>query len=339
MQTSLRRRQFLASAAAAAMGASLLSHAGAQTTTDAGANRTQNTFSISMNSFSYGRFDLAQCLEQIKSTPIRQLEAPAEQMRPNSLVPELMVDAPLDGRWQYSFPDLQALLARDGFRVESVDVFGYTAYPGAERFIKQRIDFAQRLGARTLVLGCNHRALSHAPAGGQESPEQKAARTFIYAMLRELAEYGAPRNVRIALEIHGGVTANAQESLRTIKEVGHANLGINFDVANILIYNPSFGAQEAAQDLKALAKHVFHVHLKDVVRSKTDSHFTMPCLGKGEVDFRRVFDILHEAGFYGPFSFEVETFHGVTTSNDIRDYLNDVVASINYLKSLGEFTL
>ncbi len=252
-----------------------------------------------------------------------------------------MVDAPLGGQWRYSFPDLQELLAKGGFRAESVDVFGYTGYAGSEPIIQRRIDFAQRLGATVLVLGCNHKALHHKAkkVGQDESREQKEARAFMYAMLRRLAAYGAERNVAIAVEIHGGITACAAEALRTLDEVGHKNLGINFDTGNILYYNEDLDTAGGARELEALAKHVRHVHLKDIVRNKQKGSPVLTRLGRGEVDFRKVFDILHAAGFYGPFSFEVETFHGATKSDDIRDYHNDLAASIDYVRSLGEFDL
>lgn len=345
MTISISRRRFLsACAAATTLGNAPVFGAEDKDTPHSGgrsASSSRNSFSVSLNCFTWGRFDLAQCLGQIKNTPIRQIELPVEQVRPKSLVPELMVEAPLGGQWQYSFPDLQTLLARDGFRVESVDVFGYTGYPGAQNIINRRIDFAQRLGARTLVLGCNHKALAHA-AGSSTPADAQAehdARAFIYSMLRDVAAYGSRRNVRIALEIHGGIMANAAEALRTMKEVSHPNLGINFDTGNILFYNEAFGAEDAARELQALAGHVFHVHLKDIIRGKNKAAHTLPRLGQGEVNFRRVFDILHEAGFFGPFSFEVETFHGATKSDDIRDYLNDLLASIDYVRSLGEFSL
>ena len=342
MTDSISRRRFIAAcAAAAALGNTPGFSAENQGAPLASAGGRRNSFSVSLNSFTWGRFDLAQCLEQIKKTPIHQVELPVEQVRPKSLVPELMIEAPLGGQWQYSFPDLQALLARDGFHAESVDLFGYTGYPGAENIIKRRIDFAHRLGARTLVLGCNHKALSH-PAGDAAragAQDEKKARSFMYAMLRDAAAYGARKNVRIALEIHGGITANAAEALRTMKEVGHPNLGINFDTGNILYYNETFSSDDAARELQALAGHVFHVHLKDIVRGKTKAEHTLPRLGRGEVNFRRVFDILHEAGFFGPFSFEVETFHGVTKSENIGDYLDDLLASIEHVRSLGEFNL
>lgn len=336
MPTLISRRRFVSAVASTSLGAAALAAAGNERS-----GKPRNSFAVSMNSYSFGRFDVAQCLGQIRQTPIRLLELPVEQTRPNCLIPELMVEAPLGGAWKYSFADFKELLAKDDFRVDSIDVFGYMGYEGSQPIIKRRIDFAQRLGAPLLVLGCHHRALGHGPdaAAGDESAEQKAARSGIYAILREVADYAAPKGVKIALEIHGGVTANAAESLRTLREVGRPNLGINFDVANILIYNRQLDNAGAARELEALAKHVFHIHLKDVVRKPGEKKFTMPPLGQGEVDFRKVFDVLHAAGFYGPFSFEVETFHGVTTSDSIADYHRDLLASIQYLRSLGEFDL
>lgn len=90
-------------------------------------------------------------------------------------------------------------------------------YPGSETIIKRRIDFARRLGAETIVLGCHHKALADVAgmSWDEESPARKEARSFIYSMLREVADYAAERDVRIALEIHGGITANVAEALRT----------------------------------------------------------------------------------------------------------------------------
>jgi len=53
-----------------------------------------------------GKFDVAQYPEQMRQTPIRMVELTAEQTLPNSLIPELMVDAALRVQWQYSLPDL-----------------------------------------------------------------------------------------------------------------------------------------------------------------------------------------------------------------------------------------
>lgn len=294
-----------------------------------------NCFSVSMNCYTWGRFNVAQCLEQIGKTPVRLVELPAEQSRPGSLIPELMLDVPLGGAWQYSLPDLKELLAKDDCQVDSVDVFGYMGYPSSEKIIMRRIDFAQALGAEIIVLGCHHKALADGSGVGQE--EQEEVRLSIYSMLRDVGDYAAERDIKIAIEIHGGITANAAEALRTMEEVGRENVGINFDTGNILYYNDTLDAAGAAKALELLAGHVFHVHLKDIVRGKTRKENVLPRLGTGEVDFRSVFDILHAADFYGPFSFEVETFHGATESSDIAMYHDDLVASIEYIRSIGEF--
>ena len=87
-----------------------------------GVAMSKNTFSVSMNCYTWGKFDVAQCLEQIQKTPIRMVELPAEQTRPGSLIPELMVDEPLGGDWRHSIADLKTLLAKDGFQAEAIAV-------------------------------------------------------------------------------------------------------------------------------------------------------------------------------------------------------------------------
>jgi sugar phosphate isomerase/epimerase len=278
-----------------------------------------------MNSYGCGRFDVAQCLEQIKKTPLRLLELPTAAYRRNSLIPEQMLDKSLGGSdgWKRSIPDLKALLAADGFQAESIDVFGKWEGEEAKQLIHGRIDFAASLGAPTIVLGAGH-----------DTEEQR--RQYLYRLIRDAADYAAPKGVRIALEVHGGIMGSSTEMLRTMQEVSRKNVGVNFDTANILIYHPK---ADGAKELAAVAKHVTHVHLKDIRRDKASGKWVLPRLGKGEVDFRKVFDILHGVGFYGPFAFELETDHGVTISNDIREYHEDLLASIEHVRSLGEFDL
>lgn len=55
------------------------------------------TFSVSINCCGRGQFNVAECLEQIKKTPLRMAEPPAAQHGANSLILELMLDAPVGG--------------------------------------------------------------------------------------------------------------------------------------------------------------------------------------------------------------------------------------------------
>lgn len=120
-----------------------------------------------------------------------------------------------------------------------------------------------------------------------------------------------------------------------MREVGLSNVGINIDTGNVLLGNPDMDAASLADELQQLVKHAIYVHLKDVRRKKGDRP-VITVLGEGEIDFRKVFDILHNAGFYGPFDFDLETTR-TSLSGDIRESQKDLLASIEYLRSLGEF--
>jgi len=160
-------------------------------------------------------------------------------------------------------------------------------------------------------------------------------RDFAYSMLRQVGQYAAQKGIRIALETWGGIARNAEECLRTMREVGLANVGINFDTGNVLIHNRDLVGGQLPAELKRLSRHVIYVHLKDVRRTP-DGKSVTTVLGQGEIDFRQVFDILHAADFYGPFSFDLETTRSIR-SHDVRECHKDLLASIEYLRSLCEF--
>ena len=278
-----------------------------------------NTYSMSMNSYSSGRFNLAECLEQIAHTPIRLLELPVEQTRPGSLIPEIMVDESLGGAWQHSVADLKALLSDGGFTATSMTVFGAFTCAKAADIVRRRIDFAEEMGIGIIVFGSRERG-------------SQGERRTLCDLLRDMADYALPKGVTICLEIHGGITGNATTMQQTLAEIDRPNVGVNFDTANILFYNPTC---DPAAELAALAERVRSVHVKDIILGKTMREHLLPPLGEGIVDFARVFETLDSVGFTGPYCLEIETFHGVTDSDDIRDYQKGVVASIDYLRSIG----
>jgi sugar phosphate isomerase/epimerase len=317
----LTRRRFTAGIAAAiATTASLTLHG--ETV------KRRNSFVAGMTCYTPIRFDLAQCLEQLKETPLRKIELPVWALvNPKALIPEFMVDAHLGGQWQYSIPDLRQLLKTGGFQVECVCIVGFLAgYPGSEPIIRRRIDFAERFGAKLINLAF----CSLSPPDNVEKYRKSAC-----SMLRSVGRYAADRGVRIAVETWGGITQDADEAIRTLDAVGLDNVGITFDTGNFLLANPKMDAASLPGELRRLAKHIFYVQLKDVVR-KGGSQPITTILGQGEVDFRSVFAILHDAGFYGPLAFDVETTHACQ-SGDIRESQKDMLASIAYLRSIGEF--
>ena len=78
--------------------------------------------------------------------------------------------------------------------------------------------------------------------------------------------------------------------------------------------------------MKKVVKYVGSVHLKDT--DGTPRSFAFPPLGDGVVDFQEVFRMLNEVGFYGPFTFELES----TKRGNMAAALEK---SVNYLRRTG----
>ncbi|MDD5677672.1 MAG: sugar phosphate isomerase/epimerase [Kiritimatiellae bacterium] len=101
---------------------------------------------------------------------------------------------------------------------------------------------------------------------------------------------------------------------RTIKDIGADNLGINFDPANLLIYdmdNPAYLVEK-------LGQYVMHVHCKDAVRPRQKGGSGEEArLGEGEVEFEKLLHDLYAIGFRGPLTIEREIAPGPEQNRDI----------------------
>ncbi|MBI5365285.1 MAG: TIM barrel protein [Planctomycetes bacterium] len=118
--------------------------------------------------------------------------------------------------------------------------------------------------------------------------DQGAERTKLVNRLREIADVFGHEGVRVGLE-------TGQESavtlLGVLAEVDRANMGVNFDPANMLLY----GMGEPVAALRSLASRVFQVHVKDALPAQTAGAWgTEVPVGSGAVDWKRFFDVLRE---------------------------------------------
>ncbi len=148
-------------------------------------------------------------------------------------------------------------------------------------------------------------------------------RKVTYERLGKIGDKAAAHGVTVCLETHPILCHNGDEALKTMKGVNHGNIRINFDTANIYYYNENI---DAVEELKKVAKYVGSVHLKDT--DGTPRSFAFPPLGDGIVDFPEIFRILNGVGFYGPFTFELES----TKREEMAAALEK---SVNYLKRTG----
>jgi inosose dehydratase len=148
-------------------------------------------------------------------------------------------------------------------------------------------------------------------------------REVTYERLRKIGDKAAAHGLTVCLETHPILCHNGDEALKTMEGVNHDSIRLNFDTANIYYYNEG---TSAVDELKKVAEYVKSMHLKDT--DGTPRSFVFPPLGEGIVDFPEVFRILNEVGFYGPFTFELES----TKKEEMAQALEK---SVNYLRSTG----
>jgi len=146
--------------------------------------------------------------------------------------------------------------------------------------------------------------------------------------LAEIGEHAAKHGVTLCLETHPPFCTNAAEMLRTMAEVNHPNVRINFDTANVLFYNHGLNS---ADELEKVMSGVASLHLKDTTGKYRTTDF--PVLGKGVVEFRRVFDTLHRVGLSGPLTIELEG--PVVDGLDVPGRHEKVVESTNHLREFA----
>ena len=89
-----------------------------------------------------------------------------------------------------------------------------------------------------------------------------------------------------------------------LDELGLTNVGINFDPANMILYDMGNPIQSLA---KALPR-VMQVHVKDAVRTEKPGQWgTEVPLGQGDVDWRSLVNVLTKGQFQGPLIIERES--------------------------------
>ena len=114
-----------------------------------------------------------------------------------------------------------------------------------------------------------------------------------------------------------------------INEIGHDNVGVNFDPANLT----SSGRGNANDAMDLLGCRVFGMHAKDAVPAKfgdTSGHQVQ--IGTGKVDFKSLFQKLKDAGYTGDIVIEHEMAKDDSVRNqeilDARKYLEDIIADV-----------
>lgn len=175
-------------------------------------------------------------------------------------------------------------------------------------------DFAHALGVSSLA---TH--IGFVPED-PDNPDYIAVRD----MVRRVCDYCSGNGQTFALET-GQEPANILNEF--IADVDRANLGVNFDPANMILY----GSGEPLEALEIVRDHVLTVHCKDAKWATQRGQWgTETQLGKGDVAMGQFLGKLKEIGYCGPLTIEREIV-GKEQQADIR-------ASVTWLEELRELS-
>ncbi len=145
-------------------------------------------------------------------------------------------------------------------------------------------------------------------------------RALMIERLRAVCEVFAEAGIDVALE-------TGQESSETLRglleELSVPHLGVNFDPANMILYNMG----EPVQALLGLAPWVKQIHLKDAVLTKTHGEWgTEVPIGTGEVDWQAFFEAARKSGLDVDLCIEREAG---------EQRVSDITSGLIHLASLG----
>ncbi len=158
-------------------------------------------------------------------------------------------------------------------------------------------------------------------AGFLPHDEQDAGFARLQERLGKVADVFQQHDIALGLET-GQETAALL--LRFLQGLGRPNVGVNFDSANMILYDKD----EPITALRLLGPWIRQVHIKDARRTTEPGTWGEEVIvGTGEVDWRAFFTALDEIGFRGNFCIERETGnHSVEDIRTAREFLERMLA-------------
>jgi len=165
---------------------------------------------------------------------------------------------------------------------------------------KKNLDEAKSFIQLAEQLGCPNIRLF--PKDFPKEQERNETLDLIVKGLRELGDYAANTGVTVLLITYGSVVDSTDTIEKIMQAVGHPNVGIGWDVANMY-----FATKEWPPDVYArLKKYIRIIHVKDL--KLVDGTPQSALMGKGDTPIFETIDAMAKDGFKGYFSFEWEKY-------------------------------
>ena len=187
-----------------------------------------------------------------------------------------------------------------GLPVPSVIVvaFGFSDFnPSIRRFhldrAKQHVDLGADLGAPVMVVALGEYIWQH------EVIPPEAQWHWAVESMRELGDYAADKGLELALELEPfdlSLINTIDKLVKFLDDTNHPAVKANVDCSHLWLMGLS------ASEILKLRGRIIHTHFSDC---NGETHGDLPP-GRGNTPLRSYLEALHEAGFDGVLSLELE---------------------------------
>lgn len=174
-----------------------------------------------------------------------------------------------------------------GLAISGTAIGSDFAQPDAEKR-RAHVQMTKDWTDHSVVLGAPTLRVFAGPV--REGSTQEEAFGWVVECLQECAAYAAERGVLLALENHGGLTGNADQTLALLNAVDNEWLGLNLDFGN-------FSGADAYEQLARCAPYAVATHAKIVYNGVE---------GREKVDYQRVRTMMEQVGYRGFLAIEYE---------------------------------
>jgi L-ribulose-5-phosphate 3-epimerase len=216
-----------------------------------------------------------------------------------------------------SFEITAAMIGFPGEDYTTPDTIRRTGGFGNPATRSERIEIFRWAVDRTVELGVE---VLSTHAGFIPEPGRPERMAFLDC-LGDAVDYAASKGIVLALET-GQETVDLLR--RTIDEIDSPNLKVNFDPANIILYNMG----DPIRAIEILAPDIVHIHVKDATAPAQPGQWGREVpLGEGEVGMKEYIEELVRFGYEGPLVIEREV-------GDQKARARDIAGGIRLLKKI-----
>jgi len=191
---------------------------------------------------------------------------------------------------------------------------------------KRWVEDCQGLGIRHMII-INPWPYSQGLDVRRPEAELKPEEEAYFKLMHELADYAQPKGITLAIKPHTGCTATSKEQRETLAAIDHPNVGVYYDPGNVSFYE----GVRPEEDLPKIADKVIGMCVKDHQGARANPSFPVP--GRGDVDWKRIFQTLRDAGVSGPCTLEnftaKEPSEIVEGARETREHLEQVIRELS----------